>query len=440
MRADDREALKEALDDPRLARILEVLLGAVKRTGEPPAVIRFQTPYEADALHGLAGGKRITAKSIRTDELERRLREFSRFKCSVRELVEIRFGRIVSRREARRQTDADWSEALARLQEVACRAAPVELCRQVFRWIEADRAPLRARYVRQGAASLERDLKAVIAALARLPEEGRMVLLAELAEQSVHDPHAFDAGQPAGSLLDRALTRWFPQRVPPGKRGSAHWRRRLLAEAGIQRDAISPRVDTFGLLLDTTEPPPPDPLALDRPWTLRSLMRVRGRQRAAHGMACVFENPTVYESVLNRLDEFPEREFDPTLICTNGAMNTADEMLLDDLAAAGTTLFYSGDFDGAGLRIALRLRNRLGDRVRLWHMEPEDYRAALRTSGPRLRTARLERLRASFPDLVAAMVAGGRVAYQEALAETLFADIARFTRTRTLGGRAAAAR
>lgn len=429
-RDDEHAAVHEVLSDPHLERILKVGLAAMQKTGDPPAVIRIQNDDEADALLALVGGKPIRAKSIRTEELERRLRANSRFKYSLRQLLEIRFGKIVSRREVRQRTDADWSDALARLQEAACRAAPADLCRQVFRWIEADRNPLRARYVRQGAASLERDLKAVIRALALLPEAGRVVLLAELAEQASHDPHAFDAGQSAGSLLDRALTQWFPQRVPAGRRGSALWRRRLLAEAGIQRDAISPRVDTFGLLLDTTAPPAPDPLALDRPWTLRSLLRVRGRLRAAHGVAYVFENPTVIESVLNRLDGL-EREFDPTLICTNGGMNTADEMLLDDLAAAGTHIFYSGDFDGAGLRIALRLRDRLPNHVRLWHMEPDDYRAALRDSGPRLRTKRLERARAALPDLVAAMITGGRVAYQEALTETLFADIARFTRTRT---------
>jgi uncharacterized protein (TIGR02679 family) len=437
-REDEHAALNEALDDPRLERILKVALAAMQKTGDPPAVIKIQNDGEADALRDLAGGRAIRAKSIRTEELEARLRANSRFKYSLRQILEIRFGTIVSRRQVRQQTNADWSDALARLQEIAC-SAPADLRKRVFQWIEVDRNPLRARYVRQGAASLERDLKAVVRALALLPEEGRMILLAELAEQASHDPHAFDAGRSAGSLLDRALTHWFPRHAQTGKRRTALWRRRLLAEAGIQRDAISPRVDTFGLLLDTTEPPRPDPLALDRPWTLRSLMRVRGRLRAAHGVAYVFENPTVFESVLNRLEGL-EREFDPTLICTNGGMNTADEMLLDGLAAAGTHIFYSGDFDGAGLRIALRLRDRLPNHVRLWHMEPDDYRAALRDSGPRLRTKRLERARAALPDLVAAMIDGGRVAYQEALTETLFTDIARFTRTRTAPARPVPAR
>jgi hypothetical protein len=115
-------------------------------------------------------------------------------------------------------------------------------------------------------------------------------------------------------------------------------------------------------------------------------------------------------------------------------MNTADEMLMDDLAAAGTHIFYSGDFDASGLGIALRLRDRHPLQVRLWHMEPEDYRAALRDSGRRFRTRRLERARAALPDLVSAMLAGERVAYQEALAETLFRDIAKFTRTSAASG------
>ncbi len=425
MRAAERELLRGVLEDPRLSRVLDALLAGVRRTGEPPVTVRLGSREERDALHALIGGRRITAQSIRTDELERRLRENSRFKCSVREMVEIRFGPVVSGREVRRRREAEWGDALARVLEVARAALPAELHERVERWIAAERAPLRRRFARRGAEALARDVGAVVRALALLPGPGGMVLLAELAERAAHDPHAFDAGQPAGSLLDRALAFWLGSRVPAGARGSARWRRRLLAEAGIQRDAVSPRVDSFGLLLDSTVPPPPDPLALDRPWTLRSLLRVRGRLRAAHGVAFVFENPTVFESVLNRL-EGVVREFDPTLVCTNGGMNAADEVLLDELAAAGTTIFYSGDFDGAGLRIALRLRERLPDAVRLWRMEAEDYRAAVRDSGPRLRTKRLERARGALPELVAAMVGGGRVAYQEALAETLFGDVARF--------------
>lgn len=47
--------------------------------------------------------------------------------------------------------------------------------------------------------------------------------------------------------------------------------------------------------------------------------------------------------------------------------------LLDLLAASGTVLFYSGDFDGKGLSIAAQLCTRYPDLLKPWHMAAEDY-------------------------------------------------------------------
>lgn len=427
MGSDEQAAVLEALDHPGLQRILAALLSAVQRTGEPPATIKIQNPEEADALRGLAGGKHITGKSIRTAELERRLREHSRFKYPIRQLLEIRYGRIVSKRELRQQTDTDWSEALARLQEVACRTAPPDLCRRVFKWIEADRKAFRTRYNRQRSPALERDLRIVVNALSLLPR-GEFVLLAQLGEQAAHDPHAFDAGQTAGSLLDLALIHLFPGPVP-GSKGSARWRRRLLASAGIQRDSVSSHVNTFGLLLSTPTPPAPAALGLDCTWTLRALLRVRDELRAAENVVWVVENPTVFEALLDRLEPL-DRAFEPTIVCTNGRLNLADEVLLDALVKNGARILYSGDFDADGLQIALDVRERYPDRSQLWHMEVADYRSSVRAASPRLRWKGLPRARAALPELVSAMSTEGRVAYQEALIDRLFEDIALFTRTR----------
>ena len=156
---------------------------------------------------------------------------------------------------------------------------------------------------------------------------------------------------------------------------------------------------------------------------------MRGRLHAAHYVAWVLENPTVFEALLDLLEPL-DREFDPTLICSNGRLNLADELVIDGLAANGAQVFYNGDFDADGLQIALDVRDRAPGRVQLWRMAPGDYQTALRASGRALRWRSLPRLRAALPELVAAMEAGGRIASQEALIDGLFEDIARFTRTR----------
>ncbi len=423
---------RSALDEPGLQPVLARWLAALQKRGRIPAKTTLETHDEADALRGLVGGRRFASLSLATSAIEARLAANTGFR-SIRQLLEVRFGKVVTQPDLREQAAAAWTGAWAKLQETACRTAPADLCRRVFLWMEADRRELQRRYRRQGVASLERDLRTVVKALAALPEQGRYVLLAQLAEEAAHDPHAFDAGESAGTLLDRSLAHWFGEAAAQGRRGTARWRRRLLAAAGIQRDGISSRVDTFGLLLGSTVPPAPPAPALDQAWTLRGLIRVRGRLHAAHGVAWVVENPTVFEALLDLLEPL-DREFDPTLVCTNGRLNLADELLIDGLTSNGARIFYSGDFDADGLQIALDVRDRAPDRVQLWRMTPADYQAGLRASGRSLRWRALPRLRAALPELVAAMEAGGRVASQEALIHVLFEDIARFTRTRRAAG------
>ncbi|NLB42601.1 MAG: DUF2399 domain-containing protein, partial [Clostridiales bacterium] len=52
-------------------------------------------------------------------------------------------------------------------------------------------------------------------------------------------------------------------------------------------------------------------------------------------------------------------------------------VLLDMLSKEGTMIYYSGDFDPEGLRIADRLQSRYGDQLILWRYGATDYKKAL---------------------------------------------------------------
>lgn len=113
-------------------------------------------------------------------------------------------------------------------------------------------------------------------------------------------------------------------------------------------------------------------------------------------------------------------------MCTSGQVSLAATLLLDRLAEGGAEIRYGGDFDVPGLVIARGLLRRYGSLCRLWHMDPDDYRRAVRADSPLLRPAdrrRLGALEQDFPHLVAAMLAEGRVAYQEGLDAVLVADV-----------------
>ena len=65
-------------------------------------------------------------------------------------------------------------------------------------------------------------------------------------------------------------------------------------------------------------------------------------------------------------------------MCMNGQPRLAGLVALELLAAAGTSVFYAGDFDPEGLLIAQKLahyyRDTLHGSFNYWHLTPEDYR------------------------------------------------------------------
>ncbi|HEU4454550.1 MAG TPA: TIGR02679 family protein [Longimicrobium sp.] len=431
-----RDDLREALGDPHLARILDELrakyVASRKAPGEiPSGVVVMETHEEADALSGLIGKRGVRKDSrVRVREIAELFETKTRFKpLSLREALEIHRGEpIVSRREIRAERDAGRERMrerfLATLAELG--ASPEEHAR-VVAWMDEDRKVLRTWQTKWGEEPLARAFRAVAAALSRLPGRGGpVVFLAELAAAAAGDPHAFDVGARAGAMLNRALAHRFPETARRGTRGGASWRRSLLAEAGIARDSISSRVDTYGLTGDTPYLQALRASGLDRPLTLRSLGIVEHDVRAWRDTAFIVENPTVFEALLGRLDAV-DRSLHPTILCTNGNLNLADTGLLDALARSGARLFYSGDFDPAGLEIAAIVLARYPASATLWRMTPADYRLAVRPdTHASLDPDRLRTLSDRFPDVVAEMIAIGRTGDQEKLIDALAGDVIRF--------------
>ena len=86
------------------------------------------------------------------------------------------------------------------------------------------------------------------------------------------------------------------------------------------------------------------------------------------GKVYLVENQMVFTQLCDHAADFHS-----PLICTSGQPTVAVIRLLDMLASAGTDLFYSGDFDGKGLSIALQLLTRYSECLHLWHMTAADY-------------------------------------------------------------------
>ena len=149
-------------------------------------------------------------------------------------------------------------------------------------------------------------------------------------------------------------------------------RNNLYYENGILCDSISSLVSQTGLVLYTGKEEHPAYQLLRQSHeictlSLANLSRLTGACSPS-GRVYIVENEMVFTQLCDR-----SAQFHSPLICTSGQPSVAALRLLDLLAAEGTQLFYSGDFDGKGLSIATQLCRRYPALLLPWHMTLKDY-------------------------------------------------------------------
>lgn len=95
----------------------------------------------------------------------------------------------------------------------------------------------------------------------------------------------------------------------------------------------------------------------------------------------VVENSGVFSALVDRFREYCGEKGladspNPPLLCTQGQFKLASLLLLDKLAASGTFIYYSGDFDPEGLLMMERLLLRYPSQAKPWHYTVADYQLA----------------------------------------------------------------
>ena len=326
-------------------------------------------------------------------------------------------------------------------------------------------------YKNEPAEEQERQLnmvRYVVSALDQLPSSRSPERLALFAQRISGDPHTFDPDRAEGRLFRHALIDLVSlsdgasplERVPLTD---------LFANAGLLVDTISSNVAVFNLagaiyhngILDPLPQAAGERVLL---LPLRQLLEWQSAQPAAADIY-VFENPQVFEEVIAGLTRSNSGKTLPTLVCTSGWPSTAAIMLLDLLLApqvsqqapqapqqddrkgipvpqtgfpyytspaqvqeVANQLYYSGDFDLAGLKIATYLVERYPGRCHLWRFDPESYVKALHDKGVPANPAdlaALSNLPGVFTPLVAVMQEKGKWAYQEGITRLLLEDVGR---------------
>ncbi|MEU4196812.1 TIGR02679 family protein [Kribbella sp. NPDC026611] len=217
------------------------------------------------------------------------------------------------------------------------------------------------------------ELEKVLKVLRALPATG--VPLPVFADTVLSDPHALDDGKRRTVLVAKALAAIFDVPAPE----DAASRKALWKRAGVSDDELSSTVLVGGL-----SPTGPGLAAAvlracagagdAASLTLRQL-RHHPLRTGLPPVAWVFENPSVIALALERFGRAC-----PPLVCTSGWPSSAGILLLQQLRDAGTTVYYHGDFDGEGLRIAASVVARIG--AVPWHLTTADYTREADSEGP----------------------------------------------------------
>ena len=277
----------------------------------------------------------------------------------------------------------------------------------------------------EAAKTLAENVGKALTALSSAREGGRgNTALAVFAAEISGNPHYFDRGSTAGQLLTDALCCVMGRRQPE----NTHQWKELLLEAGIAPDYVSSFVHICGICLETEEGEHPAFQAfreLGEPCvvTLENLKKVV-RARVPGKRVFAVENEMVFSFLTEQLRQ-EDRWRSTAILCTSGQPRTAAVRLLELLAADGFQICYSGDMDPEGIDIADRLWKRLGDRLEIWRMSPEDYGKGI--SNEVLKDTRMSRMdRVAHPLLkmtARCILRERRAAYQENILGDLLNDI-----------------
>ena len=152
----------------------------------------------------------------------------------------------------------------------------------------------------------------------------------------------------------------------------AEERAKLFYAAGLLRDELSNNILVYGINGMRKDGKLHEGLGgfvKQREPFLMPLMTIKGLEKVfpqKENRVYIVENPSVFAKLI---EAWP----DAALLCGNGQIRLA-ALVLMDLFDKEICFYYAGDYDPEGLQIAQKLKERYGDRLRLWKYHGEFYR------------------------------------------------------------------
>lgn len=373
------------------------------------------TPVEYAALCQLTGRPSRIASSMTLDvaDLDARLRAAG-LANSLQDALERLDGPIIAKVMLRKALSIQWSTVTT--------SASAEGSPLLRAWLQnkAISIPLIKRLGRDPARANQL-LLATDTVLRHLPAEG--LPRSQLAAETLGDAHALDPGRPVATLV---LSAWRLHERMRGSQeddaaaetagGAEEHVREVWSRAGILVNELARPVLFLNLPAMPGTPltwMPGEPAYL----SLRQLVRKPYSWQVAGRNVYVCENPNIVAIVADRLgvDSAP-------LVCTDGMPAAAQQILLDQLAAAGARLNYHGDYDWPGIGIGNHV-------MRTWQAVPwrfgcKDYFEAVLAAPVRARDLDVNGVKALWDEaLRTAMDSQGLAIPEEAVVGALLNDL-----------------
>ncbi len=244
--------------------------------------------------------------------------------------------------------------------------------------------------------------------------QGAPVLLPALAADVTGDTKALNHGTLVSTLVLRALA----IKTGTGRPGTAGERRDLWEASDVVIDDLASRVLVLNLtaegaglaewLVGAARRGVPFYVTLHQLMTLP--LTIRG------AVVYVCENPAVLRHAAAELGAGSA-----PLLCTEGQPSTAFHQLAEVVVGGGGQLRYHGDFDWPGLAIASAVMRRHS--ARPWRMNADDYLAGMRIHAEHVLLSGTPQPTPWDPELSKAMIAAGRVLFEESVADDLIGDL-----------------
>ncbi|MFS0777091.1 TIGR02679 family protein [Neobacillus sp. 3P2-tot-E-2] len=276
----------------------------------------------------------------------------------------------------------------------------------------------------QNKTKLREQLVTVSKAFEELPQQGDFERLPFFSQRVTGNPHSFDSNEVEGRLLLHCM---YVDQVLHGNKDLVMPRNveelnDLYGGYGLLRDDLWNFVTCQGLLASIGDILHPvwqaavhTQMVMNLP--MKELTKVERVWPAKGLKVWIVENSSVCSTIMDAVPDAP-------VICTHGQLRVAGWLLLDKLVESDCTLYYSGDLDPEGIVIADRLKKRYKDRIVLWNMDINAYKASVSNEDITNRISKLESVSSpEWMELICLMKDVKMAGYQEAITSSLISEI-----------------